>query len=295
MKNKSKLFGVLAIFALLAVPLALADVPPSKTYPANSVWFDPEEEYIEGCETIDVDVWINTSVAVAGFHGEPIYTPGCVNVTKFVGNTTNWGLFCEAGLFAGRVRITASTMSENPAGVIHIGTLTIRCEGTGDCVTQLIWDTGESYMEDPDDNELSAVTWHGSTFTCVAGAQPPCLGDCYNDTGALVAGNVPCYLCLNSTNPNGTWENYEFDSPCAPGTTVPRRSYDYCPECCDGVNNSDGDDLIDWPADPECACCLDETEAVDEGCPVECVPELPTLALAGIGILGIALLARKRD
>ena len=55
-----------------------------------------------------------------------------------------------------------------------------------------------------------------------------------------------------------------------------------------GTDNDD-DRLTDCPADHECVCCL------DEGCPVEYVPELPTLTLAGIGILGIALLARKRE
>lgn len=293
MKNKLKLFGVLAIFALLAVPSALADMSPSKTYPANSVWFDPEEDYIEGCETIDVNVWINTSVAVAGFHGEPIYTPGCVNVTKFVGNTTNWGLFCEAGLFAGRVRITASTMTENPAGVIHVGTLTIHCEETGDCFTQLTWDTVESYMEAPDDSELPAVTWHGSTFTCVAGDQPQCLGTCCNDSECTdpFAENVPCSGCIAA----GKYWHPNKDAACFDDHTPFDLCLDFCPECCNATDD-DGDGNVDYPDDINCTCGLD----LDEGTknpvgPDPIVPELPTLALAGIGILGIALLARKRD
>jgi hypothetical protein len=68
---------------MIIVPSALADVPPSKTYPADAVWFDPEDSSAEYCETVDVDVWINISnnytIDVYGVFDYPF---DCVNVTR---------------------------------------------------------------------------------------------------------------------------------------------------------------------------------------------------------------------
>ena len=121
-----------------------------------------------------------------------------------------------------------------------------------------------------------------------------CLGTCYNGTiceGDVIAENVTCWACL--VEADRSWENYEFESPCNPGYMVPRLCYDYCPECCDGTDN-DSDGFTDWPNDPECACCLDETEATDEGCPVPCVPELATFTLVGIGLMMFAGVVYRR-
>ena len=125
-----------------------------------------------------------------------------------------------------------------------------------------------------------------------------CLGTCYNGTvckGTSI-GKMNCSACLAMAGTS--WLN----DPCpvsACGCTCDSMCWNDsiggCPECCDGVDN-DGVNGTDWPADPQCGCCIDgdETDGTDP-CPGPCVPELPTLALAGIGILGIALLARKRD
>ncbi len=127
-----------------------------------------------------------------------------------------------------------------------------------------------------------------------------CLGTCYLYSGVCGEGdsieNVTCKECL-VTGINGvvgeSWEN----DPCpvsACGCTCDSMCWTECPECCDGIDN-DGVDGTDWPADPKCACCIDQTETVDDGCSSPCVPELPTIALGAIGILGVALLARKRE
>ena len=178
-KEKMVLFSilvVLAVIAVIAVPSALADIPPSKTYPANAVWFDHEVSSAEYCETVDVDVWINISPNYTiSFHGEFDYTSGCVEVTKFVGNMTNWPTFCEAGLTPGHVIITGANaiIPANPPGVTHIGTLTIHCcNETSPCLTDLVWDTAESYIEGPDYNEIKPVTWHDGTFTCESEEKP---------------------------------------------------------------------------------------------------------------------------
>ena len=129
-----------------------------------------------------------------------------------------------------------------------------------------------------------------------------CLGTCYLYSGGCGEGNsienVTCRGCL-VTGINGvvgeSWEN----GPCpvsACGCTCDPMCWTECPECCDGIDNDlTPDGLVDWPTDPKCACCIDQTETVDDGCSTPCVPELPTIALGAIGILGVALLARKRE
>jgi hypothetical protein len=171
MKKKIVLFSVLAVFAVIAViavPSALAHIPPSKTYPANAVWFDPEASSAEYCETVDVDVWIQTDVPSIGFHGLFDYTFCCANVTEFVGNETNWDLWCDAELTPGHVKIDASILESNPANIpVHIGTLTIHCcNETSSCQTDLVWNTEESYIEDLDGNDIEPVNWVDGTFSC---------------------------------------------------------------------------------------------------------------------------------
>lgn len=119
-----------------------------------------------------------------------------------------------------------------------------------------------------------------------------CLGTCYNGTiceDDVIAENVTCWACL--VEAGRSWSNYEFESPCNPSYMVPRLCYDYCPECCDGINNFDGDDFTDWPDDPECRSCLDDSESVG-GCPTPCVPELATFTLVGCGLMMVVGLTR---
>ena len=293
--KKTAIIEILALLAVLVI---------STTSAAASEYYLTQQDSSvpEYCQTTEVGLWINATEPIQSGFVEINYTFCCANITDY---SPDASYFEDGGGVAvpGRLRVGFShkegIMPTNRlAGVYHLGNFTINCcnEETAYCETGLLFT--DSLLGRIEGAAIVSVlhTSTNGTFTC--GTTPPtttlCLGDCYNATGALIASDVPCYDCIG-IGTGVSWENYEFDSPCSPGTTVPRRPYDYCPECCDGIDNGEGDLLVDWPYDPGCACCLDETEAVDEGCPVECVPELPTLALAGIGILGIALLARKRD
>jgi len=177
-----------------------------------------------------------------------------------------------------------------------VAKLTLECVSGGDCVTDIEFTKTE--LTDDNFDKIDDVSWINGTFTC---RTPPtdCLGECYEGTvceGTSI-GKMSCSECLSVAG--RSWLN----DPCpvsACGCTCDsmcwNESIGGCPECCDGVDNDDPKDgVADWPADPKCACCIDQTETVDDGCSTPCVPELPTFALAGIGILGIALLARKRD
>lgn len=136
---------------------------------------------------------------------------------------------------------------------------------------------------------------------------PQCLGDCHLNDGTTVVPNVHCWECLpglHSIYPGVMWVNY----PCpeCPCPCDPYREWTECPVCCNGLDD-DGDNLVDCdggPAggapDPDCLCCLDHTEYYeeDEQCgthgAVDCVPEAATIALVGVGILGIIGIGLRR-
>ncbi|MCD6206924.1 MAG: hypothetical protein J7J06_02910 [Methanosarcinales archaeon] len=136
---------------------------------------------------------------------------------------------------------------------------------------------------------LPFVTTDG-TFTCGEPVESECLGTCCNDSECTdpFAENVPCKDCIEA----GRYWHPNKDTACFNDVeNPPDLCLTSCPECCDGVDNADTDTDVDYPADKQCPCGLSPSE--DTGGPP--IPELPTLALAGIGILGAILLARKRE
>ena len=116
-----------------------------------------------------------------------------------------------------------------------------------------------------------------------------CLGECYDNTGVVVATDIPCYDCINILGVS--WKPNK-DTACF-GSTQPYDMYlDYCPECCNGIDDADSDMAIDYPEDGECTCGLDPSE--DE--PKPAVPELATITLIVVGmisLLGYIKLLRK--
>ncbi|MCK4733616.1 MAG: hypothetical protein KAT65_14275, partial [Methanophagales archaeon] len=177
MENKSKiaLSGIIAI-AVLAAVLAIAlssvsaDIPPSKTYPANATWFDPEDIRVPGyCDSKWVDIWINTSVPTMGGRITFDYTYCCANltdnVTQWVGNTTNWPTYIDANMMPGRVIIGFGNMA-GISGLVHIGAIKIHCCNTSSCcITNLKWNTTDptwySYI-----TGVTNINWVNGTFRC---------------------------------------------------------------------------------------------------------------------------------
>jgi hypothetical protein len=286
MKNKTMLIGVLVLL-VFAVSAASAE---------NRIYLVPEDGSVPSgyCNNITIELRLNTSDLAASWEADIAFNQTCVDMVDvdFTGSTfdemTDWahkGTYIKAG-----ADVPSGTTT---SGDLFLANLIIHCNCSECAYCESPIEFTYAGLYDDMGEDVSVVGVDGKV-TCGTSTPPPCLGDCYEDLNCtyLVSTNVTCYDCIGKIGQS--WENY----PCLVGTsgcTCPSMCWTECPECCDGVDN-DGDGPADWPADPKCGCCIDgnETDGSDP-CPPPCVPELPTLALAGIGILGIALLARKRD
>ena len=261
----------------------------------NVAYFNPQDSTAPDCSDTTVEVRLTASDDVVGWEADIAFNPDCINITDvdFTGSPFSDNM--DWMHYGDHIRVFgACPYPDTATGDLFLADLTIHCISS-ECV----------YCESPleftnvglydDSGEDVSVVGVDGTVTC--GTPPPacdrCLGDCYNAAGTRIASDVPCYDCIG-VGTGVLWENYLCPAGTG-GCTCPRMPHEVCPECCDGIDN-DGVNGTDWPADPQCGCCIDPDET--DGtipCPDPCVPELPTLALAGIGILGIALLARKRD
>ena len=286
---KTKIVAGIIAFSMLVV------IAGTALAAANEVYLDPQASKGAAVgDTADVEVWVNAT-EFAGGAINLAYDPTCANVTSWTRDTANFSLGKQM-YYEGRVWITFSTMDPQPpvlTGTYRIGTLTIRCECEKGCVSPLEFIEGSSLFDDT--GRPVPANWVNGTFTCET-PQPECLGDCYdtpaddhNCTGKIIARNVTCNECLSA----GTAASWH------PTTRCPDRDlhcpdcwcFNECPDCADGIDN-DQDGLIDCPEDDGCACCCDYTETPAEINP--CVPELPTVALTGIGILSLVLWVRSR-
>jgi len=307
---KKGMIGILALLIVLAIPIASA---------ADSEYYlVPKDSNVSaGGDTVEVELWLDATDPAASGAVRINYTYCCADITSYTADKT---FFEDVGIVQtdGQLNIgfahfdsVTSLPANQPVGSYHLGNLTIEC-CSGDCMTDLLLvdcELFDWYGYGPA-GPLPFVTTNG-TFTCGPDREP-CLGDCYatyDCTGAPIAIGVPCYVCLGSvpgSTPIGlTWKNYQGPACLDPCNGSKIRCWEYCPECCDGIDN-DLDGFVDCDGgptggarDPECQCCTDLSETIKDPCGTgtaePCVPELPTLALAGLGILGIALLARKRD
>jgi hypothetical protein len=265
-----------AMFAVLLVPAA-ADV-----------YFDPQSSSAERGNTTEVAIWVNaTNFASGGINMS--YHPGCANVTNWKRNAAQFPLGTWAH-YDGYDRIGFVGMDLKD-GEYQIGTLTISCVCDSKCATPL--DFEEDCKVVNDYGNPVPVDFVDGTFECEV--PEACLGDCYdtpadgtNCTGKIIARNVTCNECLSA----GTAASWHPTTRCPDRDLYcPDWCFNECPACADGIDN-DRDGLIDCPEDDGCACCCDYTETPDEGEP--CVPELPTIALTGIGILSLVLWVRSR-
>ena len=112
-----------------------------------------------------------------------------------------------------------------------------------------------------------------------------CLGTCCTDTSCTdsFATNVNCSSCTAA----GKYWQPNKDAACFDCDAPSDLCLSYCPQCCNGADD-DGDGATDYPADKQCTCGLDPSEAE----PLLPIPEASSIVLVGIGLLGLILLMR---
>jgi len=281
-KNKTILIGVLTLL-IFAVSATSAD---------NTIHLAPKDSNVPDgyCNEKTVELMLNTDDLVASWDAHISFDTSCVNITdvSFTGSEfTDAQDYSHKGdhIWIGADAPSGTTIKGDALLLAHI-TIHCNCSECAYCESPLEFTYVGLY--DDSGSDVSVVGDDG-TFTCGAGAQP-CLGTCCNDSECTdpFAENIPCKDCIEA----GKYWHPNKDTACFNDVENPPDLYlTSCPECCDGVDNADTDTDVDYPADKQCPCGLSPSE--DTGGPP--IPELPTLALAGIGILGAILLARKRE
>jgi len=281
------------------------------------VYFDPDPSTIGIGETATIQLMWHVDANECGARSFQIgidFDPSVVNITE-VSNPYlfSWGGtdYYQWDVYFSHIYRDDPVMAPMGGGIwttgshpacydspttVPIGNFTMVGVSAGTCpliftfenraVPSIMYSALTNCTDEIDDDR---ITWTNGKVGCIGGT-------CYAnvDFTGTATENVTCKDCIGVLGLS--WQNYEFESPCAPGIMVPRRNYTYCPECCDGTDN-DTDGFIDWPADPQCKCCLDETEDFKEGCPGECVPELATVTFVSVGLLGLigAIWRRRYD
>ena len=262
MKSKIELLSVLAVFALFAV-IAVPSV--SATYPANAVYFEPEDSSAKFCANTYVRVMVNTSVKTTGAGMDIYFDPDCVNITgiDFTGtpynNLTNietswkhWGNYIREGVLAPEEAVEP--------GIHLVATLTLHCEKEeAECTSDLVFT--ETELVDEEGEPLSDVTWHDGTITCKIGEEPD-----LKITEKWVCWPDNCTICYNVTNiGNGTAPACHNTTLYVDGAEV---AHDHVPvDLAPGESYPGCFNDYEWgytPPEDNITVCADNNETLDE-------------------------------
>jgi hypothetical protein len=258
----------------------------SATSAQNEVYLVPKYSNASFCNTTEVQIWANTTNTFGGGTINLTYTFGCANVTNWVYGPLWVGLSLWDSNVDGREYLTFLRLT-TVNGSVLIGNLTIHCHNNSGCATQLTF-SPPSKLTDPVGGDLT-VSWENGTFRC--GVLSSCLGTCCNDSACneTYQPNMACAACIAL---NKYWKPNQ-DSACFAEYTPSELCLNYCPQCCNGIDDDDEDTDVDFPSDLDCTCGLDPSEAY----PAAPIPELPTIVLFSAGLLMLTgyVLWKKRS
>jgi len=133
----------------------------------NEVYLRPQNCSARYGNTVDVEIWANTAEPFAGGQIQVTYDSSCANVTNCAYDTALWNGTWDSSS-AGREGLVFLRPVGAPTinGSVLIGTLTIQCCNTGDCVTPLTF-SPPCTLHDPVAGDL-VVTWTDGRFECTA-------------------------------------------------------------------------------------------------------------------------------
>ena len=160
--NKFVTFGVFALLAVLAMP----------TVSANHLYLLPDNSSVPGyCDTTEVELWLNATEQLQSLNVNITYICCCANITDYASNLTifeDQSVGKECGwLNIGFANWVGGAPANVPAGLYHLGNITIHCcNTTPPCQTDLLFSYAKLwYWTGLGGDELSRTTDNG-TFTC---------------------------------------------------------------------------------------------------------------------------------
>jgi len=135
------------------------------TFSGNQVYLLPRNSSARYCDTVDVQIWAKTTDLFSAGQINLTYDSSCVTVTNFGYNTALWQGTWDSSI-DGREWLVFQRPDGQPAikGALLIGTLTVHCCNTGDCVTPLTF-SPPSKLNDSTTGDLT-VTWIQGLFEC---------------------------------------------------------------------------------------------------------------------------------
>ena len=160
--RKTAILGILALLAVLAMP----------TVSANHLYLLPDNSSVPGyCDTTEVELWLNATEQLQSGNVNITYICCCANVTDYASNLTifeDQSVGKECGwLNIGFANWVGGAPANVPAGLYHLGNITIHCcNTTPPCQTDLLFSYAKLwYWTGLGGDELSRTTDNG-TFTC---------------------------------------------------------------------------------------------------------------------------------
>ncbi len=230
------------IFAVITPASVAKDVPPGEE---SIFYLIPRDSSAPGyCNNTTVDIWLNTTISafgmdftlktgnttMAGQLATSTSDTSCANIVKgsYEHNDTYFpehAVHVDDGS-AFKIESRTPNYAEQPPGVYHIGNLSIHCNSTEKCVTNLSFvpNVPFTYTTNTSGDTNSAV--ENGTFTCAVEEEAPINVDIRADSITGNIFNVSSYTVNSGTV---TEDNITINNQTAMGAVVA-----YCQD--NGIN-----------------------------------------------------------
>ena len=154
------------VLSILVLALTLIAVPAAAT--ENVLYIVPQHSSTPYCNNVDVNLMadVNESNPIIATAVNVTFDPNCIEITNWAGNSSIWTGGTTSTIAwsipHGFIKITTAKMG-GVSGSLNLGTLTLHCNSTGYCKSNLNFAIGEYTKEDM---ETIYPEVQNGTFTC---------------------------------------------------------------------------------------------------------------------------------